>query len=189
MAVFQAARARTSTVPRRDTRVASLASRDRTRPFVRPRLIADATKAVPRVRPAAVLVVGVLLAAMLGFAYLTQTLTSMTTAVAIEKLQTEQERLYQIGPDARGSRARRWGGDARQGPRCRPRARRAQQAHRPVGPLIRHAGSDRPPVADDRPHRRLLVPRRRDRAPPRPMAGRGGREPACQGRTGDAQAG
>ena len=96
MAVFQAARARTSTVPRRDTRVASLASRDRTRPFVRPRLIADATKAVPRVRPAAVLVVGVLLAAMLGFAYLTQTLTSMTTAVAIEKLQTEQERLYQM---------------------------------------------------------------------------------------------
>jgi hypothetical protein len=96
MAVFQAARVRTSTVPRRDARVASLGTRDRTRPFVRPRLIADAKAAVPRVRPAAVLVVGVLLAAMLGFAYLTQTLTSMTTAVAIEKLQTEQERLYQI---------------------------------------------------------------------------------------------
>jgi hypothetical protein len=96
MAVFQAARVRTPTVPRRDVRVASLGSRDRTRAFVRPRLIADATAAVPRVRPAAILVVGVLLAAMLGFAYLTQTLTSTAMTVAIEKLQTEQERLYQI---------------------------------------------------------------------------------------------
>jgi hypothetical protein len=63
---------------------------------VRPRLIADATAAVPRVRPAAILVVGVLVAAMLGFAYLTQTLTSTATAVAIEALQAEQERLYRV---------------------------------------------------------------------------------------------
>jgi hypothetical protein len=96
MAVFQAARARTTTVPRRDARIAILGSRDRGRAFVRPRLIADATAAVPRIRPAAVLVVGVLFAAMLGFAYLTQTLTSTATAVAIEKLQAEQQRLYRI---------------------------------------------------------------------------------------------
>jgi hypothetical protein len=96
MAVFQAARVRTVTVPRRDARVASRGSRDRARAFVRPRLIAEATAAVPRVRPAAALVVGVLLAATLGFAYLTQTLTSTATAVAIEELRVEQERLYRI---------------------------------------------------------------------------------------------
>jgi hypothetical protein len=95
MAVFQAARAR-PVAARRDARIASLGSRDRARAFVRPRLIAEASAAVPRVRPAALLVVGVLVAAMLGFAYLTQTLTSTATAIAIETLQSEQERLYRI---------------------------------------------------------------------------------------------
>jgi hypothetical protein len=96
MAVFQAARARPATAPRRDARVAGAATRDRTRAFVRPRLIAEASAAVPRVRPAAILVVGVLLAAMLGFAYLTQTLTSTATSVSIDKLRSEQERLYRM---------------------------------------------------------------------------------------------
>jgi hypothetical protein len=96
MAVFQAARARPTATARRDARITSLGSRDRSRTFVRPRLLAEATAAVPRVRPAALLVVGVLLAAMLGFAYLTQTLTSTATAVAIEKLQGEQEQLYRM---------------------------------------------------------------------------------------------
>jgi hypothetical protein len=96
MAVFQAARARPATAPRRDARITSLGSRGRTRAFVRPRLIVEATAAVPRIRPAAILVVGVLLAASLGFAYLTQTLTSTATSVSIEQLRSEQERLHRI---------------------------------------------------------------------------------------------
>ena len=95
MAVFQAARARPSAFPRRDGRIALIEAPSARRAFVRPRLIAEAV-AVPRVRPAAMLVVGVLAAAMLGFAYLTQTLTSTTTQVTIEKLVSEQVSLRRI---------------------------------------------------------------------------------------------
>jgi hypothetical protein len=95
MAVFQAARARPGAGTTRGARIALIASRSTPRAFARPRLIAEAV-AVPRVRPAAMLVVVVLAAAMLGFAYLTQTLTSTTTQVTIEKLVAEQVSLRRI---------------------------------------------------------------------------------------------
>jgi hypothetical protein len=95
MAVFQAARARPSALQPRDRRIALIASRSAPRAFVRPRLLPEAVT-VPRVRPAALLVVGVLAAAMLGFAYLTQTLTSTTTQVTIDQLVAEQSSLHRI---------------------------------------------------------------------------------------------
>ena len=76
--------------------IAALGTRGATRTFVRPRLIAEASIAVPRVRPAAMLVGVVLVATLIGFAYLTQTLTSTTTAVEIERLVAEQQRLKQV---------------------------------------------------------------------------------------------
>jgi hypothetical protein len=96
MAVFQAARARPSALAPRDSRIAVPSPRGATRTFVRPRLIAEASIAVPRVRPAAMLVGVVLVAAMIGFVYLTQTLTSTTTSVEIERLVAEQNSLRQV---------------------------------------------------------------------------------------------
>jgi hypothetical protein len=96
MAVFQAARARPAALAPRDVRIAALGARGARRTFVRPRLIAEASIAVPRVRPAAMLVGVVLVAALIGFAYLTQTLTSTTTSVEIEQLVAEQQRLKQV---------------------------------------------------------------------------------------------
>jgi hypothetical protein len=96
MAVFQAARARPSALAPRDPGISVLSTRGATRTFVRPRLIAEASIAVPRIRPAAMLVGVVLVVALIGFAYLTQTLTSTTTAVEIERLVAEQHSLKQV---------------------------------------------------------------------------------------------
>ena len=96
MAVFQAARARSSALAPREARIAVPRARSTTRTFVRPRLIAEASIAVPRVRPAAMLVGVVLLAALIGFAYLTQTLSSTTRSVEIDQLVAEQQSLKQV---------------------------------------------------------------------------------------------
>ena len=96
MAVFQAARARSSPIAPREARIAVPRTRGTARTFVRPRLIAEASIAVPRVRPAAMLVGVVLLAALIGFAYLTQTLSSTTRSVEIDQLVAEQQSLKQV---------------------------------------------------------------------------------------------
>jgi hypothetical protein len=80
MAVFQAARLRSTALP-----AASVSG-----PAVRPRASATAAvRATHSVRPVGLLLAGILVATMLGLAYLTQTLGTNATSSQVDQLQAE----------------------------------------------------------------------------------------------------
>lgn len=81
MAVFQGARLRTVALPERGF---ERAGRGTARPVVR---------ALPRPRPAGVLLAGILAATMLGLVYLTQTLASNATSSEISDLADRREEI------------------------------------------------------------------------------------------------
>ncbi len=88
MAVFQGARLPTTALPA-------------ARPVARPRLAAPAiprsappaVRATPRVRPAGMLMAGILAATMLGLVYLTQTLGANAASSEIRSLDNQREAL------------------------------------------------------------------------------------------------
>lgn len=81
MAVFQAARLRSTALPA--ARVSA--------PAVRPRAsAAAAVRATHSVRPVGLFLAGILVATMLGLAYLTQTLGTNATSSRVDRLQAEK---------------------------------------------------------------------------------------------------
>ncbi len=86
MAVFQGARLPTTALPA-------------ARPVARPRLVSaaiprpaqPAVRTTPRVRPAGLLMAGILAATMLGLVYLTQTLGANATSSEIRSLDSQRE--------------------------------------------------------------------------------------------------
>jgi len=86
MAVFQAARLRSTALPAASARVST--------PAVRPRGSATAAvRATHGVRPVGLLLAGILIATMLGLAYLTQTLGTNATSSRVDRLQAEKVKL------------------------------------------------------------------------------------------------
>jgi hypothetical protein len=79
MAVFQGARLRTSAIPERGFERAARG------------VVGPLTGALPRPRPAGVLLAGILAATMLGLVYLTQTLASNATYSEIGDLAERRE--------------------------------------------------------------------------------------------------
>jgi hypothetical protein len=97
MAVYQGTRLRSATLaerrPERRVRAATLHDdriESRVRAAARP-----VVAAVPRPRPAALLMAGILAATMIGFAYLTQTLASNATSAEISALELKLQDLAQ----------------------------------------------------------------------------------------------
>lgn len=81
MAVFQGARLRTTALPAAD-------------PVARPRVAGPATvRSSQRVRPMGRVMAAILVATMLGLAYLTQTLGSNATSSEIRALETQRAEL------------------------------------------------------------------------------------------------
>jgi hypothetical protein len=105
MAVYQGTRLRSATLAdrrpgRRAVRTAALPDHrieSRVRAAARP-----VVAAVPRPRPAALLMAGVLAATMVGFAYLTQTLASNATSAEILVLE---DRLQNLAQEVRNQEA------------------------------------------------------------------------------------
>lgn len=83
MAVFQAARLRSTALP------AAASST----PAVRPRASAAAVRSATGVRPVGLLMAGILVSTMLGLAYLTQTLGTNATSNQVELLQADSDKL------------------------------------------------------------------------------------------------
>ncbi len=88
MAVFQGARLPTTALP-----AARSVARPRLAAPAIPRSVPSAVRTTPRVRPAGLLMAGILAATMLGLVYLTQTLGANATSSEIRDLDNQREAL------------------------------------------------------------------------------------------------